>query len=145
VEPLLRRRVPRKRFMSRSVPTATPSSPENKNFWIPLEGSSGLKRNMVIRVGRAIDSTLWPPSMILRLRSGQAAGVYSGWTPSTRSGEALSGVFLPCLERQGLSLMRGSSPPIPFLFPRLQGSERKGYNHNDTIPTCLFLEVGIQH
>ena len=144
-EPLLRQRVPRKRFMSRSVPTAIPSSPENKNFWIPPEGSSGLKRNMVIRVGRAIDSNPWLPSMILRLRSGQAAGIYSGWTPPTRSGVALSGVFLPRLERQGGALMHGSGPPIPFLFPRLQGSVRKGYNHNDAIPTYLFLEVGIQH
>jgi hypothetical protein len=126
---------------------------------------------MVIRVGRPIDSTPWFPSMILRLRSGQAAGVClqpetsasrstwrlsmgsaeplrprgSGWTPSTRSGEALSAVFLPYLERQGLSLMRGSGPPIPSPFPRLQGSVRKGYNHHDAIPTYLFLKVGIQH
>jgi hypothetical protein len=150
----LRRRVPRKRFMSRSVPTAIPSSPGNKNFWIPLEGSSGLIRSMARRVRRAIDSTLRLPSLILRLRSGQAAGVClrpetsasrSTWKLSRGSGQALSGFFLPRLQRQGLSLSNGSIPPISFLFPRLQGSVRKRYYHNYVIPTYLFLEIGIQH
>jgi hypothetical protein len=154
--------------MSKSVPTAIPSSPENKNFWIPPEGSSGLKRSMVRRVGRTIDSAFGLSSMILRLRSGQAPGVClrpttsasrsiwtgsagplrprgSGGTPSPRLGEALSTVFPPRLERKGLSLMHGSGPPILFPFPRLQGSVRKGYNHNEAIPTYLFLELGNQH